>query len=530
MRPDRTPRVLALFLPELSLQRARRRRAGTGPLAVVDQGRVVHCTPTARATGVCPGDSLVQARAACAALVAAPLDRAGDRAALEALAEAMLGLAPAVEVALPDALFLDAGTGRPPAAEEELRLAARALALARALGWQARLAVAGGKGPSLALARHGSDEVLRVAPGEECRALARLPLEALELPAAVAERLAAVGIADAGALARLPPETLAHRFGADGAAAARLARGEDPRPLVPFAPETFPEEAWDLEGTEVGVLESAEPLLFAVKRLADRVATRLAGRGLGASRLRLSLLLDPRGEERLLVPLARPGADAAAWLVPLRERIGGLRLGAPVRGIKLSVVEAAEVPAEQLAVGDRPEAVRALEVVLSRLAARLGEGALFAAEPADRHRPEAAYRPAPFREGAARAAARSPAREAGRDGARGAEPGHAGGLPEATPLPGVPGDAVPLAVRPTRLVHPPRPVVAEGEGGRLTALRVEGSAHAVLALAGPERLAGEWWSDPFDRDYYRVRLQGLGDLWVYRDGRDGRLWLHGFFD
>jgi protein ImuB len=73
-------------------------------------------------------------------------------------------------------------------------------------------------------------------------------------------------------------------------------------------------------------------------------------------------------------------------------------------------------------------------------------------------------------------------------------------------------------------------VVAEGEGGRLTALRVDGSAHAVLALAGPERLAGEWWSDPFDRDYYRVRLQDLGDLWVYRDGRDGRLWLHGFFD
>jgi protein ImuB len=541
MRPDRTLRVLALFLPDLPLQRALRRRAGTGPLAVVEQGRVVHCTRPARAAGVCPGDSWVQARAACTALAAVPLDPAGDRAALEALAEAMLGLAPAVEVSPPHALFLDAGTGRPPAAEEELRLAACAQALARTLGWRARVAVAGGKGPSLALARHGADEVLRVAPGEEARALARLPLEALELPGAVVERLAAVGIADAGGLARLPPETLAHRFGADGATAARLARGEDPRPLVPFAPETFPEEAWDLEGTEVGVLESAEPLLFAVKRLADRVAARLAGRGLGASRLRLTLLLDPRGEERLLVPLARPGADAAAWLVPLRERIGGLRLGAPVRGLKLSVVEAAELPAEQLAVGDRPEAVRALEVVLARLAARLGEGAIFAAEPADRHRPEAAYRPAPFREEAARAAARvavrdgarGSVREVARDAARDAERAAAlaGAAPPGAPsLAGVPGDAAPLAVRPTRLVHPPRPVVAEGEGGRLTALRLDGSAHAVLALAGPERLAGEWWSDPFDRDYYRIRLQGLGDLWVYRDGRDGRLWLHGFFD
>jgi protein ImuB len=86
------------------------------------------------------------------------------------------------------------------------------------------------------------------------------------------------------------------------------------------------------------------------------------------------------------------------------------------------------------------------------------------------------------------------------------------------------------ARRPTRLLVVPAPVVAEGEGGRLTALRVEGRARAVLAFEGPERLRGEWWSSPFDRDYYRVRLDGLGECWVYRDGGDGRLYLHGFFD
>jgi protein ImuB len=72
--------------------------------------------------------------------------------------------------------------------------------------------------------------------------------------------------------------------------------------------------------------------------------------------------------------------------------------------------------------------------------------------------------------------------------------------------------------------------VAEGEGGRLTAVRIGGRAHAVLALVGPERLGGEWWSEPFDRDYYRARLDGLGDCWIYRDRREGRLFLHGFFD
>jgi protein ImuB len=84
--------------------------------------------------------------------------------------------------------------------------------------------------------------------------------------------------------------------------------------------------------------------------------------------------------------------------------------------------------------------------------------------------------------------------------------------------------------RPTRLLAKPQHVVAEGEGGRLTALHVEGRARAVLDLHGPERLQGEWWSSGFDRDYFRIRLEELGECWVYRDGVDGRLWLHGFFD
>ncbi|HVP65794.1 MAG TPA: DNA polymerase Y family protein [Anaeromyxobacteraceae bacterium] len=519
MLPDlarRCPRVLALVLPDLPLQRVLRARSLHGPLAVVEGDTVVHCTGPARAAGVRPGDSLVQARAVCSGLAAAPRDAAGERAALRALAEAMLSIAPAVEIAPPDGLLLDASAARLAGEDEEeaeLRLAEQVLALCRTLGWRGRAALAGGKGPAQALARHAEQELVRAAPGETAGALSRLPLAALQLPAGMEARLAAVGVTDAGALSRLPPETLAHRFGPAGAVAGRLARGDDPRPIVPFVPETFPEEHWDLEGTGVGVLESAEPVLFAVKRLADRVSARLAGRGLGAGKLRLTLVLDPRGEERVDLPLARPSADASLWLVPLRERVGGLRLPAPVRGLRLTVVEAAEVPAEQLATGDRPEAARALEVVLSRLAARLGEASLVTAAPADRHRPEAAYRLAPF--GAV------PHRRA---------PGKAGVDGAAEPDPCDGGSAEPPSVRPTRLLQSPRPVVAEGEGGRLTVLRVDGRPHDVIAMVGPERLAGEWWSQPFDRDYYRVRVDGMGDWWVYRDGRDGRLYLHGFFD
>lgn len=513
------PRVLALFVPDLALQRALRSRPGAPPLVLQEDGQVVQASAAARASGVRPGDSAVQARAACAGLEALPLDRAADRAALRALAEAVLSLAPAVEVGH-DALLLDAsaaGAAAPAATplQGEARLAGLAIELAGRLGYAARAAVADGKWPALALARCGTEQVCVVPPGEAARALGPLPLAALELSDAVLTRLAAVGVRSVGALAALPPETLVHRFGLPGAAAARLARGEDGRPLAPYLPETLPEESWDCGAA----VESVEPLLFGLRRLAERVAARLAGRGLGAVKLRLRLALDPRGEERLFLPLARASCSASGWLLLLRERLGDLRLGAPVTGLALAAVEVARAPAEQLAIGDRPEVARALETVLSRLAARLGEAALFAAEPADRHRPEAAYRPVPFRA----------------PGRNGAAPANGAAHPRtststatstqtSTPTRGSDG------IRPTRLFSPPRPVVAEGEGGRLTSLRVEGRAFAVVALAGPERLAGEWWSERFDRDYYRVRLQGLGDAWVYRDGQDGRLYLHGLFD
>jgi protein ImuB len=260
-------------------------------------------------------------------------------------------------------------------------------------------------------------------------------------------------------------------------------------------PETLPEEGAELPAPA----DDAGPLLFALKRLADRVAARLAGRGLGATRLKLVLKLDPRGEERIVVPLARPTAAAARWLLPLKEHLFSLRLPAAVVALRLAAVEVAPVVLEQLAFGDRPEAVAALEGVLARLALRLGDEALFAAEPVERYRPEGAYRTVPFRAG-----------------------------PRRSPAPAaVPEEAT---HRPTRLLPRPEQVVAEGEGGRLTALRVGGKDRAVLSAEGPERLAGEWWAERFDREYYRVRVESVGDCWIYRDGADGRLYLHGFFD
>ena len=524
------PRLLALHLPGLPLQRLARAREASGrPVAVVEEGRVLCCDEAAGEAGVRPGQTLAEALAACGRLDAVPHAPAADLVALKALAEALLAVAPAVEVVGPDALLLDASAAHllhGGEAEPERRLAGLAGALAGQLGFTARAAVACGRGPSLALARYGTGSglgagLLRVPPGEEALALAPLPLVALGLGAAVVAKLGAVGVAAVGGLARLPVEGLALRFGSAGVAAARLARGDDPTPLVPYLPETLPEEAIELEGPADG----AEPVLFVLKRLADRVAARLAGRGLGASRLTVTLKLDPRGEERLSIPLAQPSAVGARWLLASRERLMALRLPGAVVGVKLTVVEVALLREAQLALGDRPEVQAALETVLARLSGRLGDGAVVAAEPVARYRPEAAWHSVPFR-----AAARQAGALAARRGEEAAVAPVASGSARTRRV----GDEARLeegaAQRPTRLLSEPRLLVATGEGGRVSAVRIGAEVHVVLSFEGPERLRGEWWSSPFDRDYYRARVEGLGDCWIYRDGADGRLHLHGFFD
>ena len=555
-RPVLAPRVLALCLPDLPLQRVMRAREGVAgaarrPLAVERGGRVVACDAEARARGVAVGDLLARARAACGTLEVVTASEVEERAALEGLAEALLSLTPAVEVAPPDTLLLDASGARLVAGEVsrqvggsggallpedepgvlegepglegsaaavlarcEAALVARAVARVGELGWRARAALATGRGPARALARHGPP-ALPVPPGGNAAALARLHVAALELDSTTIARLEALGLREVGQVAQLPAETLAHRFGPGGLVARRLALGDDPSPLVPHVPSVLPEERLELEAP----VEGAEPLLFGLRRLCDHLAARLAGRGLGATLLELTLRLDPRGEERLAVALALPTSAAARWMLVLRERLGALRLPAPVAGAVLSVKEAGPAPLEQLALGDRPEQHDALETVLARLAARLGPGAIFAAEPVERHRPEAAYRPGTFTRGRTRATRPQAVGEGGRARRR------------------APAEVEPAAPPPSQLdqAHAPARAAAAAAGagrGRAAHRAAGGGSRPPGAAPLAGRAARRRVVDRALRPRLppRPRSRGWGSAGSSATARDGRLWLHGFFD
>lgn len=427
-----------------------------------------------------------------------------EGAALHALAEAHLPLTPAFELSAPEGFWMDASAAHLAGGEEAFARAV--LHLARAHGFRGRCVIASQRFTAHALARQGREvRVIPEAGGGE--ALAPLPLSALrdEAPRAHAA-LAALGLKTLGEVAALSSTAFVSRAGTEGLRAHLLACGRDERLFVPAVlPETL-EEHLALDWAA----ESLEPLLFGLKTLVDRLCARLGGRGRAAVRLSVTLQME-REEKRVPLTLARPTASARLLVELARHTLESVQLPGPVVGLHVRVEEACESQGAQLSLGETPTGDVSLEGVLSRLASALGATALSSPVLRPQHRPEAAQATRAFR-----------------------PPRRATGLLAETTAPSTaprPENRAGVSERPTRLLPKALALeVREGPSGALSAVHLMGHWRSVAALSGPERLKGEWWQEPFFRDYYRVHAEGVGPVWVYREGRTGRFFLQGLFD
>jgi protein ImuB len=129
------------------------------------------------------------------------------------------------------------------------------------------------------------DAALIVAPGETPAFLAPCSVGSLEDPE-LADLLPRLGIRTLGEFAALPPAEAGNRFGAPGALAHRLARGLDPRPLVPRPPSADLSVSLEFDPPA----EQSEPVAFAAKALAERMHTGLAARGLACVRVQAQVI------------------------------------------------------------------------------------------------------------------------------------------------------------------------------------------------------------------------------------------------
>ena len=209
-------------------------------------------------------------------------DAAAAARAFEPVVGIVEGFCPHVEVLRPGVCAIPA---RGPARYfgGETKLAAALDAGLRQGGFSCQVGVADGLFAAGLAARTGPGGLV-VPAGQTPEFLARFPVGVLGMPE-LCELLPRLGIETLGQLAGLPPAEAASRFGPPGKLACRLARGLDPRPLIPRPPAADLSAAMEFDPPA----EQSEPVVFTAKTLADQMHDRLAAAGLTCVRVRVDV-------------------------------------------------------------------------------------------------------------------------------------------------------------------------------------------------------------------------------------------------
>jgi DNA polymerase-4 len=314
----------------------------------------------------------------------------GERAIFDAMLDRLDDLSPRVEAVDRGVALVDI-TGLGPLLGDERRIAARAVALTREV---APLPVRAGVGDNRWLAvlaarlarprREGALASFHAIPARGgATALAPLSLDLLPADPATRARFALFGLTGMGQLATLPRSAVGAQFGEAGERLQQLARGQDPRPIVPRRrPERLRAHA-SFEPPAEGITEIA----LALRRLTAELCDALRARHLAPGRATLGLRLEDA--PKLSVELAFPEpALEPDWIA--RLLIGRLEQATRARqpteeeprivaiGLafdRLADPAARQLPAFEARVGRWEE----LRWSLERLTMRFGEGRLWRA-------------------------------------------------------------------------------------------------------------------------------------------------------
>jgi protein ImuB len=326
------------------------------------------------------------------------------------------------------------------------------------------------------------------------------------------ETLEKLGISNLGEFLRLPSRGLPSRFGQLGIHLQQQINLASYLPWPSFAPRERVSERGVFEAEEF--FRELEPLFEVLRPLVDRAMSRLRGRGLRASKVRLAVELENYSslssqdkKREWSWALALPQGTSTALLPILRERLSGdlarNPFGAPVKGLEFEILESVPGRSTQRDLlggrdGKCEEERESWNSLFACLVEKLGVGRVFQARMVARYLPEKAWEKAQL------------------------EVGDPSDLLNAW-LPQCPE-------RPLRVLKNPAPLEHEGEwlmaGGE--------RAWRVASVEGPEILSGEWWFQEPQRSYFRVRaenrLGSIEDLWLYRVPGAGTFFLHGVFD
>ncbi len=470
---------LAFYFPDLPLALFTRGQPLKLPLAVShrENGRevIARCNQAAAACGVHPGLPLQAALALSSDLKIRARDCQREKQLLHELAQWAYQFSPQISFE-PSLLLLEIGASLALFGGRQALLQKVQESLPE-LGLRSQWACAPTPMAAGLLARNRPGGC--VLQGQLHASLAEIPLSQLTRDPQLRRLISDIGLQSIGECLRLPRPELSRRAGPVlGLLFDRLlGDAPDPRELWE-PPEAFQQHLELL--AEIG---EHTALVFPARRLITALCGFLRGRGRGAQRLQWCLLHRERAPTCFDQGLITSSRDADYILEMFRERIERVQLPAPVVSVQLRVDDVQifeETSHSFLAdaglVQDR--------YLLERLRNRLGEHQVQGLCMVPDYRPERAW---------------------------------------CFCVPGGAGEGADnKAQQPPWLLDEPVPLQLAGQvpayGGPLR-------LHSL-----PRRIESGWW-DGFDiaRDYF-VALTRAGErLWVFRDRRSGRWFLHGLF-
>jgi protein ImuB len=462
---------------------------------------ITACSPNAERLGLRIGQTLAEAKALLQSAVFLPADSVTDRDALRELALEAQRFSPLVgleEGPHPESLFCEVkGCTHLWGGEKPFLEAVRDYWSKR--GFQIQLALTSTMCASWALAH--TSKISLVNAGDEEPALSGLSVAALRLPVVVLESLEALGLWTIGDVLRLPRESLASRFGAILPQRLGQALGLFPET---FVCERLKEPLSVLREWEVPV-DDRNALAFLCRQMLGELLS-MAGRfGMGLQELEGELkaesgpvlfdirLVEPTQDERHLAQLIDLQLERRTWpggIVAVRWT--ALKLGRSEQAQGTWFLDEADTTAS-----------RAFNSLVDRLSSRLDAKAVLRVEIVPDAQPEHAVRLVPWMNFHATKTERFTL------------------TPEQS------------RARPFRLLEMPQPidvasVVPDGPPLRMVWQR---QSYRVVRSWGPERIATGWWrAQDVERDYHRAEWEDGTHVWIYRDQRNGRWFLHGFFD
>lgn len=470
---------------------------------------IIAADSSAQALGIGPGQAVADARALYPGLMTREADPAGDRRALEKLADWCGRYTPWVGVDAATGpgeagLFLDV-TGCAHLRGGEAGLMADLAHRFARFGLQARLALAEAPGAAWAWVRFrpaGASDIL--APGEAAMALRPLPIEALRIPAATAETLRRLGLRLIATLAALPRPALAARFGADLLRRLDQALARAAEPIAPRRPPTF----YAVHRDFAEPLMVPEALGAVLARLLPRLCRLLERDGRGARRLVYTLYRIDGTSASAAIGTSRAARDPAHLAKLFAPKIEGLDPDPGIETLALEAPETAPFVSDQNGlmaaagpIGRNEDA--ALAGLIDSLANRLGADRVGYLAPHPLHLPE--------RQGrfVSALAATAPA--------------------DVSAWSLWPSTTAPL---PLRLFPTPEPIEIETPNVRAeappAAFLWRGRLSRIAAARGPDRRLGAWWQgESTGRDYWAVEDSAGRRLWLCRDLSTGRWFVHG---